>query len=271
MDAQTGQLFASAHPRLLGQPATEAAVIDRALAMLRALRRPSSVVGDRGLGRKERLIAPANRTREFVSRISPDSTAPSSRGLVAVLLAELLERQPWPGEVIGDGGEAGPRRCRVRAVQATLRFSRTGRRADSTEAILNLVEPVPLAGGRESLGLATTLPTRTPAECRGVARVYAYRWAIETAFETLKAWGLERFMVRAWRAIDRLLRIVALAYALVVLALQDPRLAPLHAHAIALLRQWTVLGRRLTPGKLAEAIGLDYSAHRRAWTAVWLH
>ena len=35
------------------------------------------------------------------------------------------------------------------------------------------------------------------ADARGVAWVYAQRWSIETAFETLKAWGLGRFMVRA--------------------------------------------------------------------------
>jgi len=86
----------------------------------------------------------------------------------------------------------------------------------------------------------------------------------------MKAWGLERFMVRAWQAIDRLLWIVALAYALVVLALQDHRLTRLHTQAVALLRQLTVLGRRLTPGKFAEAIGLDYARHRRAWTHCWL-
>ena len=86
----------------------------------------------------------------------------------------------------------------------------------------------------------------------------------------MKAWGLERFMVRAWGAIDRLLWIVALAFALLVLALHDRRLARLGAQATALLWQVAVLGRRLSPGKFAEAIGLDYSRHRRAWTAVWL-
>jgi len=267
----TRQLFSAAHPKLPSQPAVEDAVVEQALAMLRAPKLPSIVVGDRGLGRKERLISLAEREQDFVFRIDPDITALSRRGRVALPLADLLARQAWVGETVWDGDDDGPTRCRVRAARATIRFSRTGRQADYTEATLNFVELVPLERQRESLVLATTLPARTPAECRGVARVYAYRWAIETAFETLKAWGLERFMVRAWRAIDRLLRIVALAYALVVLALQDPRLAPLHAHAIALLRQWTVLGRRLTPGTLAEAIGLDYSAHRRAWTAVWLH
>ena len=35
-------------------------------------------------------------------------------------------------------------------------------------------------------------------------------------------------------------------------------------------RHLAVLGRRRTSGKLAEAIGLDYPAHRRARAAAWL-
>jgi hypothetical protein len=264
------RLFSAAHPMLPSQPAVEGAVIAQALVMLRALKLPSIVVGDRGLGRKELLIDLATRGQDFVVRIRPDIIALSRRGRVARELAALLAQQPWLGEAVWDGGDDGPTRCRVRAARAAIRFSRTGQQADFTEASLNFVELVPQERPTESLVLATTLPARTLADCRGVAWVYAQRWAIETAFETMKAWGLERFMVRAWQAIDRLLWIVALAYALVVLALQNRRLTRLHTPAIALLRQLTVLGRRLTPGKFAEAIGLDYSVHRRAWIAVWL-
>ena len=77
-------------------------------------------------------------------------------------------------------------------------------------------------------------------------------------------------MVRAWPAIDRLLWVVALAYALLVVALHEGPLTRLHEQARALLRHLAVLGRHLTPGKLAEALGLDYARHRRAWCAVWL-
>ena len=128
-----------------------------------------------------------------------------------------------------------------------------------------MVELRPLDGAADPLVLATTLPAATLAQAKGVAWVYGQRWAVETAFETLKAWGLGAFMVRTWTAIDRLLWVVALAYALAVLALRDPRLGRLRNRAIALLRQQAALGRRLTPGKLAEALGLDYAGHRRAW------
>jgi hypothetical protein len=154
-------------------------------------------------------------------------------------------------------------------VRAAIRFSRTGRQADYTEAMLTFVELRPLAGTRDPLVLATTLPVGTLADARGIAWVYSQRWTIETGFETLKAWGLGRFMVRGWEAIDRLLWIVALAYTLLLLALQTPRLAGLRRQAGALLRQQSVRGPELTVGKLAEAIGLDFPYHRRAWAAVW--
>src|SRR5439155_22544856 len=110
--------------------------------------------------------------------------------------------------------------------------------------------------------VATTLPVDTLADAVGVARVYSWRWAIETAFETMKAWGLERFMVRAWTAIDRLRWAVALAYALLVLALRHGPLTLLHEQATALLTRLSVRSRRLTVRKLAEPIRLDYARQR---------
>ena len=77
-------------------------------------------------------------------------------------------------------------------------------------------------------------------------------------------------MVCAWQAIDRLLWLVALAYTLLLLALPAPPLRRLRAQTIALLQDEAVLGRPLTVGKLAEALGRDFARHRRAWTRVWL-
>src|SRR5437763_1112532 len=102
------QLFSAAHPRLPSQPAVEDAVLERALALLRALKLPSIVVGDRGLGRKERLIALATRGQDFVFRIDPDITALSEPGGVATPLAELLAHQPWLGQTVSHRGGAGP-------------------------------------------------------------------------------------------------------------------------------------------------------------------
>ena len=153
---------------------------------------------------------------------------------------------------------------------ATIRFSRTGRQTDYQQATLHFVELLPLDGGTDPLVVATTLPVGTLAAIKGVVRVYSLRWAIETAFETMKAWGLGRVMVRTWQAIDRLLWLVAIAYAVLVVAARDGPLAILREQAVALLKRLAVLGRSLTVGKFAEAIGLDYQRHRRAWVTAWL-
>ena len=84
------------------------------------------------------------------------------------------------------------------------------------EATVTFVEAVPLEGQMESLVLATTLSVDTVAQARAIVRLYAQRWAIETGFETMHAWmhawGQEAFMVRRWRAIERLLWVLAVAF-----------------------------------------------------------
>ncbi len=264
------QLFSSRHPELLSQNAVEEAVLAAALAVLDRLGWTTIVVADRGLGRKELLVGLVAARRDLVIRIDPDITAFTPDAPDGALLATLLARQPELGAVIWDRGQQGELPCRARALRATIRFSRTGRQDDVTAATLQFIGLVPDDGVTDPLVLATTLPIDTLADVTGVARVYSWRWAIETAFETMKAWGLGRFMVRAWRAIDRLLWVVAVAYALLVVALRAPPLAILHDQATALLQRLAVLGRRLTVGKLAEAIGLDFARHHRAWTTAWL-
>jgi hypothetical protein len=138
------------------------------------------------------------------------------------------------------------------------------------EATVTFVEAVPVEGATESLVVATTLPVDTVAQARAIVRLYAQRWASETGFETMHAWGQERFMVRSWTAIDRLLWVVAVAYALVVLALHARTVRGVRQQAQAVLKQLSVLGDHLTAGKLAEAIGLDSARHARAWLSAWL-
>jgi hypothetical protein len=264
------QLFSSHHPCLTSQTRVEEAVLGQALALLKRAALVAIVVGDRGLGRKELLIRLATREQDFVLRIDPDitaftRTAPDGQGLTALLAA-----QPWLGHLVWDRGQEGSLPCQARVVTATIRFSRSGRLDDVQAATLQFLELVPLQRPTAPLVLATTLPVATLADAIGIARVYGWRWAIETGFETMKAWGLGRFMVRSWTAIERLLWAVALAYALLVLALRDGTLTLLHEQATALLSRLSVRSRRLTAGKLAEALGLDYARHRRAWSHCWL-
>jgi hypothetical protein len=263
-------LYSSRHPRLRSQNRVEEAVLGMARGLARRLGLRVIAVGDRGLGRKELLIHLAQQDQAFVFRIDADILASPDAHPPHESLAALLAQQPGLGQVIWERGEAGPLVCQARQVRATIRYSRTGRQADYTEATLNFVTLIPVDRTQEPLVLATTLPTTTLAEVAAVAGVYAQRWSIETAFEALKAWGLDRFMVRGWEAIDRLLWIVALAYTVLLLALRDPAAGRLGQQAVALLRRQAVLGRRLTVGKLAEAIALDARHHTRAWATVWL-
>ena len=269
-------LFSNRHPTLLSQNKREEAVLDAAWALLERLGWAAILVADRGFGRKELLVALVTQRRDFVIRVDADFTvftpATPARpdGAKGARLDVVLAAQPVVGEVVWDRGQEGTLRCEARTVTATIRFSRTGRQDVYTEATLQFVELLPLDGVTDPLVLATTLPAETLPDIRGVVRVYSWRWSIETAFETMKGWGLGRFMVRSWQAIDRLLWLVALAYALLVVAARDGPLALLREQAAALLKRWAVLGRRLTVGKLADAIGLDYQRHRRAWATVWL-
>ncbi len=109
-----------------------------------------------------------------------------------MILAELRDAAPSFGEVKGDFGEEGQLRCPVQTVRATIRFSRSERKADDQEATVNFLE-LGLGGeGRESLVLVTTLPVQTLADAKGVARIYSQRWAIETGFATMHGWGPDR-------------------------------------------------------------------------------
>jgi Transposase DDE domain len=269
-------LFSNCHPTLTSQNKVEEAVLAAACALLDGLGWATILVADRGLGRKELLVAlGAQQTqraqrRDFVIRVDTDFTVFTAACPAGALLGDVLAAQPMVGEVVWDRGQEGKLRCQSRAVTATIRFSRTGRQTAYTEATLRFLELLPLNGDTDPLVVATTLPAETLADMTGVVRVYSWRWSIETAFETLKAWGLGRFMVRTWQAIDRLLWLVAVAYALLVVAARDGPLTLLREQAITLLKRLAVPGRRLTVGKLAEAIGLDFQRHRRAWATVWL-
>jgi hypothetical protein len=290
-------LFSNRHPALTSQNRVEVAVLAAALALLERLRWAAILVADRGLGRKELLIALATAQRDFDIRVDPDITVYTAEHPAGALLADVFATQPvvgevtwdrgvgevtwdrgvgevtWDrgvGEVTWDRGQEGELCCHAQTLTARIRFSRTGRQADYQEATLRFVQLVPLDGITDPLVLATTLPVDTLADVKGVVRVYSLRWAIETGFETMKAWGLGRFMVRRWQAIDRLLWLVAVAYALLVVATRDGPLAIFRDQASRLLKRLAVLGRRLTVGKLAEAIGLDYQRHRRAWASVWV-
>ena len=263
------QLFSSRQPQCTSQNAVEEAVLAQAVDLLRRVGLPAIVLGDKGLGRKELIIRLANQDQDEVLRVDADIKVYPPEAPDGLLLAAALAPQSWRGAMSWDRGAEGVLRCRLRTLRAPIRFSRTGRTDDVQEATVNFVEAVPQEGSTESLVLATTLPVDTLTQVRALVRLYAQRWAIETGFETMHAWGQEAFMVRRWMAIERLLWVLAVAYALVVLALYQRTLRAVRRQATAVRKAFSVVGDRLTVGKLAEAIGLDYHEHRRAWIAAW--
>ncbi len=236
--------------------------------MVQPISMRSIVVGDSECGRKQLLIQLTKWEQPFVIRLTPDINAITPAG--EAKLEQLLSAQQFIGQAVWDRGQEGKLHCRVRVLTATIRYSQSGRINDYEETTLTFVQLVPMDVKLDPLVLATNLPVPTLVEARAVAKIYSLRWAVECGFETMKSWGLEAFMVRSWQAIDRLLRVVAIAYTLMVLAVYNSALRALRRQATALLKCEGVLGRRLTPGKLAEAVRLDHSRHHRAWTSVWL-
>lgn len=71
-------------------------------------------------------------------------------------------------------------------------------------------------------------------------------------------------MVRSWTASERLLGVVAVAYARVGRALHSPRLAHVRTPAATLLKQRRVVGDRRSAGSLADGISVDYAGPARA-------
>ena len=263
------QLYSNAHPKILGQNQVEEVVLYHALGLLEQVGLQAIVVADRGLGRKELLIQMANAGRDFVIRIDPDILVQPIGRATEVLLGNLLQEAPVLGEGTWDRGQEGKMSCLVRSVRATIRFSRSGRKGDFEEGTLTFVQLIPVGGVREPLVLATTLPVHRLVDANAIARLYSLRRRIDTGFETMKGWGLGNFMVRSWQAIERLLWVVAIAYALLALALKSPKHLRFCLEAQTLLKRLSVLGRRLTVGKLAEAIGLDYTRNTGSWIALW--
>ena len=265
------RLFSAAHPDATSQNQVEEAVLADALAATRRLGLDAIVVGDRGLGRKEWLVDLAARDQPYVLRRDADILVrrPGEAEADKRALAAVLAEEDGRGEVAWDRGQEGVVRCRLRWTQAVVRFSRSGCQADAREATVGFIEARPRDARLDPLILATTLPVTTRAAAVGVVGVYSQRWPIESAFETMKSWGLGKFMVRSWTAINRLLWIVALAYALSVLAVIAGHCGWLRRQVAALLAEQGACGRRLTPGKLAEAIALDLPRHPRAWATAW--
>lgn len=257
------KLCSSAHPRFVSQNLLEEAVIWQALAAVgwRAI-----LVADRGFRRKALLIKLLRRGVDFVIRLAANIHI-YHQGQWRNILEVARELTPI-GRVVWKEGKEHPIPCQVVALRAQLREEEDDPQECNPE--VNLLVLFPLARNKEPLILATTLPIQGLWQVRAVVKLYEYRWAIETTFETMKSeLHLDEFMVREWVAIERLLWAAAMSYTLLVLLyLQISEEGRRFLEEVSqLLRQRAVIGKQLTIGKLREAIFLDYTDHRKQWQA----
>jgi hypothetical protein len=158
------QLFGNRHPHFRSQNRVEGAVVGQALAVLRRVGGEAIVIGDRELGRKEFITRLANASYDLVFRIDPDITLVPTGQTQPQRLDQLLERQTFRATVAGERGEAEPLQGRLRWIDGTIQFSRSGRKGDIQEAPVSVVEVAPTAEGIDPLVLLTTLSVSTLAE-----------------------------------------------------------------------------------------------------------
>ncbi len=180
-------------------------------------------------------------------------------------ILEVAREKPAIGLVVWREEGQKPVSCRAVAFRARLR------EADDLQEPnpeVNFVVLSPVTGSGEPLILATSLPVETLEEVRAVVRMYEYRWAIETMFEALKRdWHIDEFMVRHWRAIERLLWAGAMAYMVLLLLLLDVQEESRQflEEVRQFWRRRAVMGKDLGAGKLREALALDRADHFEDW------
>lgn len=259
------QLCSSTHPKFVSQNVLEAAVIWSALAMLHW---EAILIADRGFRRKALLVKLLRRSVPFVIRVA-DNIHVLHQGEWRNILDTARSLKPL-GQVTWKEGKAHARPCQAVVWRARLREAPGEDDPTQPNPELNLVVLFPLVGSTEPLLLATPLPLQTLTQVREIVQLYEWRWAIETMFENLKReLHLDEFMVRDWRAIERLLWAGAMSYmALLVLRLTERSAGQRCLKQIqAVLRRRAVMGKQLTVGKVREALALDYQDNKSDWGA----
>lgn len=252
--------FSNRHPDQLSQNQIEEQVLwDAICCVPKGV--PVLAVGDRGLGRKGMFQWLMDRHCDGLFRLRRDINITYHsewRNVLDVARA----RKPW-GRATWREGTEKPIKGQVVVFRAQL--TEAVQDGPTITFIVLLPENAP-----DPLILGTTLEVPTLAEARAVIQVYEKRWTIETAFETLKgAFGLERFMVRQWQAVERLLDLLSMAFAVLLLLMQGAQknVQVLLAQAIRVLKQRAAF-KAFTVGKLREAMVLDFEEHREDWYAL---
>ncbi len=249
--------FSNTHPQILSQNQVEEAALAEAIALVGT---PALVMGDRGLSRKPKFAWLRERGCHALYRMRGDIHVWFRQEWRNVL--EIAARMPFLGPATWKEGSKRRIPGQVVLFQAFLEEDGAG---IPTWFVIFWPEE-----GGEPLILATTLPVRNLVDAQDILRLYEKRWAIEIGFQQLKgSFGLEKFMVRAWTAVERMLNLVALAYLVLLLLMHHdgPEAQELLAQARQLLAQVSVWKQVLTVGKLHEALSLAFQEGRNAWLA----
>jgi len=138
----------------------------------------------------------------------------------------------------------------------------------SKKAILNFVIVIPFDKKKEPLIVATTLPIDTLYNVVQIVKIYEARWSIEVMFEYLKrGFGLDDFMVRAKTSISRILFLCSLAFISLTILLYKAKYSIVR-FAQRILYKFSVCPKKLTIGKLREALSLDFQNYPKKWKAL---
>jgi len=228
------------------------------------------IVGDRGLGHKRILIKYKNEEKNFVFRtvkvnaVYKGDESLKNQGKGRGILEIAREISPL-GRIIWKekkGKKEIQIEGKLKAFPAEITYY------GKIKATLNWVVVFPLDKRWDPLILATTLPIDKLFQVREIVKIYEARWGIETMFEYLKRnWGLDKFMTRSKKAIDRALIFCTLAFMSLMLiwCIKNRQNQRFILSARALILQLSVLGKKLTVGKLKEAMEIDFRVCPWKW------
>jgi len=228
------------------------------------------IVGDRGLGHKRVLIKYKNEEKDFVFRTvkvnalykgDEDLKNKDKEGSILEIAGDI----PSSGKMIWKekkGRKEIQIQGELKAFPAEITYY------GKIKATLNWVVVFPLDRRYDPLILATTLPIDKFLKIKQIVRIYEARWGIETMFEYLKrGWGLDKFMTRTKKAINRALTFCTLAFMSLMLiwCIQNRQNQRFILSARALILHLSVLRKELTVGKLKEAIEIDFRVCPWKW------
>lgn len=118
---------------------------------------------------------------------------------------------------------------------------------------------------------ATSFSIDTFSQAKEIVKIYEKRWSIETMIEYLKrGWEIDNFMVRTKSAVERALIFCNLAFmGLMLLTYMSQKDShDFSKSAEKILHHLSVL-KKLTVGKLSDAVSLDFSYHLPKWAALF--